>query len=354
MIHIMTFSAPSYLSKNRLGTYYFRCRIPEPIKLDNDFYLSASKSRSEQIKETVSIDSAEGRTIVTVRREKNNCSEKLSDLLDKYCAENSSRWDGTYEHKDVRPIIGVLCEVTGDKLRSSFGTEDVVKFKEVYVQLPKNRKKVMKYKEKSINELLKMQIPSEDRLSLTTVKTNFNILITFFSWCFDNKYFAEDVSIPLRRFNRQNKKQHLDYEERDPFKEKDLKRLFENETYLHGLHKKASEQWVPLIALFTGCILKEICQLFKEDIKIDNESGIFYFDISADPKNGKTLETKSSKRSIPIHRNLIEIGFLQYVSSIKLCSRLFPDIKANKSGDLTHAFSKLNGLPDTEYVAESG
>ncbi|MGX9727589.1 MAG: hypothetical protein ACTFAK_09805 [Candidatus Electronema sp. VV] len=142
--------------------------------VDNDFYLSASESRTEQIKKTVPIDPAEGRTIVTVRREKNNCSEKLSDLLDKYCAENSSRCDGSYEHKDVRPIIGVLCEVTGDKPHSSFGTEDVVKFKEVYAQLPKNRKKILKYKEKIINELLKMQIPSEDRLSLTTVKTNFN------------------------------------------------------------------------------------------------------------------------------------------------------------------------------------
>lgn len=113
-------------------------------------------------------------------------SIKISDMVDKYCDENRFRWGVTFEYKDVRPITSILTEIVGDKECSSLSSQDIVKFKEIYIQLPKNRKKIKRYRSKSVAQLQKIEIPDQDRLSLTTIKKSFNMLITFIVWCADN------------------------------------------------------------------------------------------------------------------------------------------------------------------------
>ena len=47
--------------------------------------------------------------------------------------------------------------------------------------------------------------------------------------------------------------------------------------------RSAARYWIPLIALFTGCRLNEICQLYLNDIRCDN--GQYYFDINDDAED---------------------------------------------------------------------
>ena len=126
--------------------------------------------------------------------------------------------------------------------------------------------------------------------------------------------------------------------ERLPFNLVDLTRLFlESPTYrnppkVSAAGSGAAAFWLPLIGLFQGERLEEIGQLLTEDVK--TEEGIAYFDITIvedDDENGaaassrkrakgrtvsaeKSLKTPASKRRVPIHRLLIEAGFLDYVA----------------------------------------
>ncbi|MGA7453260.1 MAG: hypothetical protein WBW73_18950 [Rhodoplanes sp.] len=62
----------------------------------------------------------------------------------------------------------------------------------------------------------------------------------------------------------------------------------------------------------------------------------------------KSLKTASSRRKIPLHPELIAIGFLQFVESRKKTgagSRLFPDLKPDKYGN--HASYALKRFRDT-------
>lgn len=59
--------------------------------------------------------------------------------------------------------------------------------------------------------------------------------------------------------------------------------------------------------------LNEIAQLYVDDIQ--EEEGIHFFHIN--DKNDKVIKTPQSRRAIPIHPDLIEIGFLGYCSAIK-------------------------------------
>lgn len=80
--------------------------------------------------------------------------------------------------------------------------------------------------------------------------------------------------------------------------------------------------WLPLIGLFTGARINEICQLSPaEDIKQDSGTGIYYFHFTDEGEAvegvDKSIKTNSSKRIVPIHSKLIDLGFLDYVERIK-------------------------------------
>jgi len=56
----------------------------------------------------------------------------------------------------------------------------------------------------------------------------------------------------------------------------------------------------------------------------------------------KILKTKASERTIPIHPQLIELGFMKYLKRFqrKPRSKLFPDIPAGTTGYRSDTFSK--------------
>jgi integrase len=102
--------------------------------------------------------------------------------------------------------------------------------------------------------------------------------------------------------------------------------------------------WVPLIALFSGMRLREIIQMQVADIK--TQDGVDYFDVTAigqgmdgDEEGGaseeKSLKTASSRRRIPIHKSLRELGFMEFVALRRSAAltRLFPEYSKAKDDD---------------------
>lgn len=86
--------------------------------------------------------------------------------------------------------------------------------------------------------------------------------------------------------------------------------------------------WSPLLELYTDARIEELCQLHLNDIrKVD---GIWCFDIN-DNTPDKKLKSPASKRLVPIHTRLIELGFLDYKKRVK-GTRLFPELKRRRDG----------------------
>lgn len=83
--------------------------------------------------------------------------------------------------------------------------------------------------------------------------------------------------------------------------------------------------WAPLISIFTGMREEEILQLWTKDIR--RSDGVDYIDVNECIPEGKQLKTiHSSSRIIPIHSELIKIGFLEYVKAARKANSrlLFP------------------------------
>jgi integrase len=86
---------------------------------------------------------------------------------------------------------------------------------------------------------------------------------------------------------------------------------------------KPGNYWIPLIAMFSGMRKSEICQLYKSDVI--EQDGVQCIRVT-DGKEGQSLKFRSSHRIVPIHSQLVAIGFLQYVEECQ-SDRLFPELK---------------------------
>jgi integrase len=107
--------------------------------------------------------------------------------------------------------------------------------------------------------------------------------------------------------------------------------------------------WVPLLALYTGARCSELCQLLVQDI--DTTGRVPLIKIT-DQGEEQHVKTTASVRTIPIHSELIRLGFLEYVSSQK-SSRLWPNLplRDGKPGSFFSQwfgnFRRSLNVPDT-------
>lgn len=136
-----------------------------------------------------------------------------------------------------------------------------------------------------------------------------------FRWAKGKRQIADDFD-DLFRYPGKIAENH--YRKFEPL---DLVALFESDEYRKHRFKTPSEYWLPLIALFSGARLNELCQLVTTDI--GTHDGIAT--ISILDEGFKRLKTEASRRIVPIHSNLIELGFIDYVGKITM-GRIFPEL----------------------------
>jgi integrase len=101
--------------------------------------------------------------------------------------------------------------------------------------------------------------------------------------------------------------------------------------------------WVALIALFSGMRMNEICQLDVSDIR--RVDGVDCFLITSRSNGGdgdKKVKTATSERFVPIHPELVRIGFTEFVNERRQVGsiKLFPELTLSTTGYYSDPFSK--------------
>lgn len=104
-------------------------------------------------------------------------------------------------------------------------------------------------------------------------------------------------------------------------------------------------RWLFLLGLMTGGRIEELGQVLLSDVKSDQ--GIHYIDVTdyvAPEIEGEAnrVKTEGSRRVLPLHPKLIELGFMGHVERQRTSGvlRLFPDLKADKLGVKTKEASR--------------
>lgn len=157
-------------------------------------------------------------------------------------------------------------------------------------------------------------------IGIGTKKRNFSRVKAFLNYG-GKKHSIPNITGPLE-INSSYEKIHNSYER---FTTKELKALFESDAYKNNTFKKASQYWLPLLGLYTGSRIDEIASMLVEQVrKIDDVWCYFVSSMKAN-KGGKN---QYAPRWIPIHPQVLDAGFLDYVKTVSTEGHqlIFPDL----------------------------
>lgn len=259
-------------------------------------------------------------------------SPMLSKVISQYLKDSQSKAKASSNsRKEYEGIFATMLEVVKDRPVRCLTIDAMLRYQDTMMKLPVHFRTKKEYRGKSLEEILSMEV--EQTLSPSTLDKAFTMVKSLFTWMVKRGIVEKNIADVLEA--PQQKK--LARELRDPFDKEDLKKLVEglHEAGLKGTLKGKPERfWIPLVALFSGMRLNEICQLHTEDVREDQETGIWYFRVEPDDIGGKRVKNKASIRSIPIHAELIRLGFLDYYKSVVESGtpRLWMNLTKGKNG----------------------
>lgn len=250
----------------------------------------------------------------------------LSQFIEQFV--QTKKDDGKWTERNIpthMSHITTLLDVFGDVPIASIDRQAMRTFRDILTKLPPNRTRDKRYKDKTIRELLQMDIGSP--LNVKTINTIIETISGMFEWGIREGLIEKN---PAKDMTLRDNRQEIAL--RDALTASDIQKIFFSGDYTPDKFINPAYYWVPLISLYTGMRLEEICQLHTEDIYQDGD--IWTINISENSSDGlqdKGLKTKNATRLIPIHQDLIELGLLKYREAI--------------SSEFTRLFPKLNKTP---------
>jgi integrase len=246
---------------------------------------------------------------------------KKEQILENWGVRTAAQNEATFKQ---------LLEVIGD-LPIAAVTKAVVRdYKQILLSYPANRYKG-KRKEKTLEQLLEEGCVT---ISLETVRNIMGRVSSFFNWLVKQGYREDNPfsGVAPRRV-------HSALSERSPFTDDDLKLLFGTALYKDKVYAHDWQYWLPLLGLYTGARLEELCQLKVRDFKVTD--GCHYIDIHGEGDTQNRVKTPSSVRKVPVHSELIKLGVLCLLNERPRASFLFDLRRINTN--LGHMPSKWFG-----------
>lgn len=250
----------------------------------------------------------------------------VSGFLDSYPHENKSSM-----YKKHLLVLGMLLEVVGDKPITELRQADINGFFALLERLPPRWADECRLRKLTIRQLA--AIDHKKTLGPNSFENTYMASVRPFlkaarrDWQdqgFPTTLTTEAIEYRGDRVEGENKQR--------AFKETELKRLFEGpEIQGFSLNPKVVQRfWLPVLALYSGARVNELCQLNPQtDVYEDASSGIWCLNMTEETESHdgikKSIKTGEA-RVIPVHRHLIDLGFPEYVSAIKKsgAKQLFP------------------------------
>ena len=233
-----------------------------------------------------------------------------------------------------------LIEIIGDKPIGDYTNADARDYRSTLSKLPKNRNKMVEYRDKTLNEILSMDVPMKDRISQQTEKLINSKISGFFNYCLDEypdfvgknvfrKHYLQSSSVKLK-------------DKKESFTDEDLHLIFNPKTYLSAIFENPLSKikypyfFIPILSVFTGCRLEELCMMRVKDIVKIN--GVWVYHIREEGEYGDEetiVKNPYSERDIPLHPVLTDtLGFIKYVKMIEKIghNRVFHELTKIGSG----------------------
>jgi len=263
-------------------------------------------------------------------------SEQISDCANKYYARK--KVEGVREKgiQSDKSVIDEFVEIVGDIGFASVTKKEVSHYIDVQTKLPSNRNKKIEYRDLTIKEVMELNLPQKETQTPQNINKRIGKLSVFANWgvrqgLINNNPFSGMKFLLKKQPNK-----------RQPFNNKDLRIILNPETYFkwtvefkHPFRKgrviyNMPYYWIFLCGIFSGMRTNEIAQLRTQDIKKEKNIWFMYVSESEETR----VKTENAIRKVPIHPQLTELGFIDYVGNVKRKKkdRIFWELKQERDG----------------------
>lgn len=229
---------------------------------------------------------------------------------------------------DKRSVAALFTRIIGDMPVDQITRKHAHEFKETALKLPPRMYQLPP------QPLEKIIAEAKTTISLTTFNNYIKNLTSFFNYAVREGYCPRNPFLGLRV--RQRRKAS---EERSAFSTEDLQKLFSKSTYAPAQSSQPHKYWLPLLGLYTGARLNELCQLYLDDVVTVNGIQCIHF---RETRPDQKLKTVGSERLLPIHSKLRELGFPEFIKAQQELGhqRVFPELTCHKKHGYSAAPSK--------------
>lgn len=232
----------------------------------------------------------------------------LADTIKGYTDEKRDGKNWAYKTESEKlGHLELLKEILGpDTDVKTVGALDAKKVKDTLRVYPVNREKNEATRgNRPLSEIL--DLPGVPKLHTTSVNKYLQSYGDLFNWAKQNGHVDQNVFAGLAI--KQNKARNQDG--REAFTPDQIQLILTAVlSNRSGLANKDYQKWGPLIGIYTGARLNEIAQLHLKDIR--EVDGIWCFDFN-DEGDHKSLKTEASRRLVPMHPRLVQLGLPNYV-----------------------------------------
>lgn len=271
---------------------------------------------------------------------RNSDGPTLATLSKLYIDEGKrgGTWREVSTH-EVERSLRDLFELMGDMPVEAFDVQQARLLKERLSRCPQYFGLRQEYEGKTLKQVVESGATYKT-ITAVTVNNRLRKLSAFLSWCKSNGYITDNPLVGLKVMTGSAKEARLSFDRQD------LTTLLNLDALRAEARKHPWRYWLPLLGRATGARLEELCQLRVDDLI--EQQGIQCIRID-DSREGQNLKNSSSRRMLPLHPTLIDLGLLQHVESVRStgADRLFPELEAVR-GKLGHAPSKWFGRYKTK------
>jgi integrase len=286
----------------------------------------------------------------------------LRDALEGWNKERVRPEDSVHEYTRA---VELFIQLHDDLPVAAIKKSHALRYREALQEVPKKRS----------GELLKASLPEltawgrkhpdAPRVSAGTINKQLGAMQAVCEWAFARGVIPEDTpwANPFAKMRVQGEDS-----ERTAFENADLKLLFAAPVFTEHEYPEGGRGpaafWLPLLSLFNGARQTELASLTVADVQQEPETSTPLLYITAQASRGRKLKTKSSRRVVPIHTQLVKLGFLKFVEDVRKRygdkAFLFPLIETENGRAGVKGYSKwfgrylrAQGVTDTTKVFHS-
>ncbi|WP_136525740.1 site-specific integrase [Geomonas ferrireducens] len=261
----------------------------------------------------------------------------LSDVVQTYTAEKQNGWTDKTKI-EVAGVFKLLVDILGDIEVSSITRLVLIELRSSLLRVPPH------FYKRNPGQSVKQVVAANEGLGISVKSVNKHMarIGSLLKYCHELGLIPNNPGTGLQLSEKLRADQ-----ERSVYSLEDIRNIITN---LPRDKETPERYWIPLIGLYSGMRLNEICQLHIEDVvSIDG-----HWCWSINEGGDKRLKNAASVRMIPIHPKLVELGLIDYYDNMRDtgCPRLWMNLVHIDLHGYTNSIGKWYQRFNREYVTD--